>query len=340
MSLPMSAHLGRGQYVVAIAGATGQLGMTVSETFLDKKYKPFFSSVVCFTRDPKSEKSKALAAKGAVLRKVDIASPHSSESDIVETLQGVAADIVVSSLGINDADAANKLVRAAVQAGVKAYFPSEFGGDHWKNDFPGFEHEEWVHKKKHMSYAREYAKDKLRIISVYNGMLLEDTIGPWFGFDTEGGIYTCIGPKAVPFALTSKADIGRSLVYLSLLCMSSTNGAVPDEVHLAGSLASVEDIANAVMKESGKKIEIKEIDLGEFKELTKKDMEKGKLDNPASHIRILIGEGKMNWEKNDNDLVNPGQKNWKWKTMQDYIKEMKGEPCRDLLNGERQHHAS
>ncbi|TFK51295.1 NAD(P)-binding protein [Heliocybe sulcata] len=338
MSLPMSARLGRGQYVVVIAGATGQLGMTVSETFLDKAYKPFFSSVVCLTRNPDSDKSKSLAEKGATLRRVDVASHQTSEEDIVETLKAVQADILVSTLGINDAEAANKLARAAVKAGVKAYFPSEFGGDHWKNDFPDFEHEEWLHKKKHVTYAKQIGKGKMKVVSVYNGMLLEDTIGV-VGFDTPGGTYTCVGPRNSPFALTSKTDIGRSLVFLSLLCMSSPD-EVPDAVRLAGSLASVEDIANAVGKESGKKIEIKEIDLKEFKQKTRRDTQSGKAESPGQHIRIMIGEGKMNFEQNDNEVVNPRGKNWKWKTVEDYIREMKGEPCRDLLNGERQHRAS
>ncbi|KZT30160.1 NAD-binding protein [Neolentinus lepideus HHB14362 ss-1] len=339
MSLPMSVRLGRGQYVVVIAGATGQLGMTVSETFLDKSYKSFFSSVVCLTRNPDSDKSKSLTEKGATLRNVDVAAPNTSEVDIARTLEGVQADILVSTLGINDAEAANKLARAAVKAGVKVYFPSEFGANHWKNDFTEFEHEEWLHKKSHVSYIKKFAKDKMRVVSVYNGMLLEDTLGPWFGFDTSGGTYTFVGPRTTPFALTSKADIGRSLVFLSLLCMSSPKD-VSDEIHLAGSIVTVDDIAKAVSKESGKKIEVKEIDLKEFREKTKKDTQSGKVENPAPHIRLIIGEGKMNFQQNDNELVNPGQKNWKWKTMVDYVREMEGEPCRDLLSGERQHHAS
>ena len=40
--------------------------------------------------------------------------------------------------------------------------------------------------------------------------------------------------------------------------------------------------------------------------------------------RVLIGENKMDFSKNDNELVNPGQSIWKWKTVEDLVRERGG----------------
>lgn len=43
--------------------------------------------------------------------------------------------------------------------------------------------------------------------------------------------------------------------------------------------------------------------------------------------RILFGEGKTNFSSdNSNELVNPEGKVWKWKTYEDYFREIGGSP--------------
>ena len=51
-----------------------------------------------------------------------------------------------------------------------------------------------------------------------------------------------------------------------------------------------------------------------------------KNDGPsdAFRYRVLIGEGKMDFSKNDDELVNPGQSIWKWKTVEDFVREKGG----------------
>ncbi len=34
---------------------------------------------------------------------------------------------------------------------------------------------------------------------------------------------------------------------------------------------------------------------------------------------VLIGEGKLDFSDNSNELINPGQSLWKWKTVEDYL---------------------
>ena len=39
-------------------------------------------------------------------------------------------------------------------------------------------------------------------------------------------------------------------------------------------------------------------------------------------IRVAIAEGQLDMADNDNELVNPGQTLWKWKTTEDVLREM------------------
>ena len=37
----------------------------------------------------------------------------------------------------------------------------------------------------------------------------------------------------------------------------------------------------------------------------------------------MMGEGKLDWsDKNDSEFVNPGESLWKWKTLEDEIREV------------------
>jgi hypothetical protein len=53
----------------------------------------------------------------------------------------------------------------------------------------------------------------------------------------------------------------------------------------------------------------------------------------SKYLRVLIGNGKINFSGgslgNQNELVNPEEGLWKWKTMREYTKETKGGPWTD-----------
>ena len=39
-------------------------------------------------------------------------------------------------------------------------------------------------------------------------------------------------------------------------------------------------------------------------------------------ISVNIGEGNMDFTENSNEFVNPGEKLWKWKTIEDRLREL------------------
>ena len=56
---------------------------------------------------------------------------------------------------------------------------------------------------------------------------------------------------------------------------------------------------------------------------------------PAAITWFLMGDGGITHTPtflgNDNDLVNPGQQLWKWRTVEDLAKETKGQPAEDVV---------
>jgi len=335
MSHTTSALLGRGQSVVAIAGATGKLGQAVTKIFLSTSFRHFFSRVLVLTRDTSTSSSKSLADLGAELHQasLDAEDPASKES-LKEALKGV--DVLINVLGSTYGKQHDNLVETAIAADVKVYFPSEFGADHRVNNFPGFDHKAWKAKQDHASNARRMAeervkdssKERLKIISVYTGLLLEASFGPWFGFDIANGTFTACGSSSSLVAYTSKDDIGRALAQLSILSMASSTAVadtVPEYVRIAGSFRSVDQVKVLVERVSGKSVKIETLDLDKERSILKEDSFSGKAKFPAEHIRILMGEGKMDFSADNHDeLVNPKEKLWKWKTVDDFIEETNG----------------
>lgn len=102
------------------------------------------------------------------------------------------------------------------------------------HDFP---HEEWDAKKAHFRLATELIHD-VSVCRVYAGLFLEDSIGPWFGFDTKTGKYEAVGDPAQRTSYTSMHDVGKALAVLAL----RTADTVPPEMHLSGDSKSMLEI--------------------------------------------------------------------------------------------------
>jgi len=280
-------------------------------------------------RDTGSDSARLLAEQGAELRQVNPTEPVPS---FARAFEGV--DIVVNLVGTAPLEYYDALFEGALKSGVKVYFPPEFGSDHRLNDFPGWDDVLWLAKEKHVHKAREIAKGKVKIIALYTGLFLEGTLGPWFGFDTANLTYTSVGSPDKKTAITTKADIGRALAELSLLALSPESASsVPDDVRIAGenvSYRAVRDTVQRVREELGVEprgeIVLKTEDYDTYKATVREEQLKKPAPGPLRHIRLLIAEGKMDFSENNDELVNPGQKVWKWKSVEDYVREVGGRP--------------
>jgi len=289
--------------------------------------------VVIFTRDISSPVAKELVEQGADVIKITFAGGDAADGANLKTaLQGV--DIVVNAIVSREpaAPGINILAKAAVDAGVKVYFSNEFGVDRRLNAFDGFDMLEWSLKADHLNYVKKISKGKnFKIVLLYTGAFLEIVFQSWLGFDFDNRLITTFGSPESQVAYTGKDDIGRSVAQLALLSISPEPGvtaSVPEHVRIVGSSRSfteIKDIVERVYPDRAP-IRVESLDLDEQREKLKQDVVSGKVDkeNIGGHLRLLWGEGKFDWSaENNNELINPGESLWKWKTVDEFIAEEK-----------------
>jgi len=302
--------------VVAIAGAAGHLGQHIAAAFLSAPFQDAFSRIILLSRSEQGSSSPLAKYKShskVIFRQYDEEDPQSA-------LDGV--QILVNAVGATGHDFKEKLLRALPGSGIRVYFPSEFGVDHYVHDFP---HGEWDKKKKHDALAREIVPD-VKVCRVFCGLFLEDSIGPWFGLNTKHGKYGSVGSSKSPVSFTALDDVGRSVAQLA----AKPFDQIPEKVHIGGGTRSITEVAQIMEQAGAGKIEVSEVDLNEYKAETTKDISS---TDPARFLRFLMGERKIEHTTqglgNSNESVNPGEGVWKWKRMEELAKETGGRPWGD-----------
>ncbi|KAI0755213.1 hypothetical protein C8Q80DRAFT_1093731 [Daedaleopsis nitida] len=307
---------GKSAKLVVILGGTGDLGFDLSTVFLTE-YHDAFPTVRITTRDQSTPKAQQLASKGAQL--------HAFGESLDTVLAG--ADVVVNALPMSASATINKeLTASLVKNGVKVYFPSEFGADTRTVHFPGFEHPEWPDKRAAQAEVRTATQGRVKVVALITGVFMSwlfDPTEPFPGIDVPRNTFRCLGSPATKFATTHPADVGRAVARLSLLALDpDPAAAVPDVLRIAGQLVSMEDIRDAVARGRGVLPgSVVSEDLGAVKDALRANYP-GPLENIADYVRVDIGEGNMNFVENSNELVNPGERLWKWKNIEECVREM------------------
>jgi len=291
---------------VAIAGGSGHVGKPITLAFLSKQFYPSqVGRVVLLTRDASSPAVQELKSQGAEV----VEGPISASA-----LKGV--DVLVNALGGRPTlDERNAYAKAASEAGVKVYIPSEFGVDHRA---AGFQHAVFAVKEEHEDYSRKLGG--LKVVSLITGIFQDDffNFGKYLGFDTESRVYTAVGSASTKVTLTSLNDIALSTVRTSILAAENPN-SFPDEIRTQSNSLSVEEFSAIITKLSGDKVEVKTINYEEYKASLPKD------GNFPGYLRLVIGNGSSDFTKtNSNELLNPGQSLWKWETFEEYATKTKG----------------
>lgn len=321
---------------IALAGASGRLGAPILAALTSAQFLPSYKSITLLQRPRSKATFPATLPKAVTVRTVD---PERDAAGAVAALQDV--DVLISAVGPAGHGFKDALVRAfaaadspSSNAGARLYIPSEFGVDHTCHDFP---HVEWDHKKAHFELTRELfgggddgggAEQRTRVLRIYVGLFLEESIGPWFGFHTGKDLYECVGSADVPVSYTSLADAGRVVAQVARMRMLP----ILEEIRIGGDTVSTREVAKVMAEAAGGGggIEVRELGLQKFKgEVIAEGTE-----DPSKYLRFLMGEGKINHTAaglgNDNEIVNPSETLWKWKTMSDLAAETKGRPWADI----------
>jgi hypothetical protein len=79
-----------------------------------------------------------------------------------------------SSIGSQGHAFKEALLQALPETDICLYIPSEFGVDHTIHDFL---HPEWDAKKHHFAIAQEVLPKSTKVVRVFIGLFLEDSIG-------------------------------------------------------------------------------------------------------------------------------------------------------------------
>ena len=166
------------------------------------------------------------------------------------------------------------------------------------------------------------------------------------GFFAERQAWYVPGDGHTPLTVTSKADIGRSISELIQMALE-TPDAVPQRIRIAGTNRTpreIVDIFNAAAK--GKTyIKLTTLSDDEAKVFMNKDNMKPPTRLPkdfdlssiydvATRVFRMAGSGgNLDFsQQNDNEMVNPGESKWKWKTIEAYAEEVEGMPREDVFN--------
>ena len=306
---------------IAIAGASGDLGQRIVTAFTSELFKKRFKEIIVLSRKPYN----AVGTTNRLYSPDDIASSL-QDVDVVVNCIGSKGDTVPFKKALIEAIAATKT--------VQLYFPSEFGVDHYINggNDAAFDFVEWQHKKNLFTSAKDTFKavgrDDIKIVHVFPGLLMELSIGPWFGMDCTTGRFEAIGRRDRKSTYTSMSDVGNAVAALA----SMDPSIIPEHVRISGDCVDMKEIVVMMSNARDEPFSLSIVEAKEFRAQGLVVPEN--VGDPSRYLRVLIGNGKINFSKsgkgNHNELVNPAEGMWKWKTMQEYANETKGSPWSDV----------
>ncbi|KAF9572471.1 hypothetical protein EC968_009857 [Mortierella alpina] len=225
---------------IAVAGATGTLGVPVTNALLAAGYK-----VKVLTRGTaSSDVLTAFKSKGA-----HIVYDAYTGKNLHNALQGV--DILLSLVSSKSADFYEgqvSLIDAAKAAGVKRFVPSDFGLDDVKYARQNDLHVFLADKAKLRDYIE---KSGLEYTFIFNGVFAEYL--PTFGFNLKNKTATIHAPSTTLLSVTSLADVGR-FTALALSSPHSRNATL----RVVGHTATFQEYLQLFEKASGSKWELVE----------------------------------------------------------------------------------
>jgi hypothetical protein len=237
----------------------------------------------------------------------------------------------VPSISTAGATLRDKLANALPRTSVKLYFPSEFGVDHTLHDF---NIPEWDGKKRHYELAKKKVQREggIQVCRLFVGLFLHSGIAPWYGFHTSKGVYQAVGSLDQSISYTDISDIAR--VVCGLAERAVRGEKVPEELRIAGTHASFRQIAQLMSAAGSGDVELKTVELDSYRDkaLGRQYEDRGAI----VCLRFVMGDGRVDYRPkeegglgNDNELVNPGQSQFVWKTVGDLARETNGRPNSD-----------
>lgn len=223
---------------VLVAGATGDLGGRIVRALRARDTTTHDTRVRVLTRSGSSPAAERLAAADDL---DVVTADYTDHAALTSALAGV--DVVVSAVSGTRAvivDAQRALLRAAVEAGVERFVPSDYAAD-YRAVTPG--------TNRNFELRREFAADldaaPIRATSVLNGAFTDMLTGqaPLILFDRQRVLYWSSPDQLLDF--TTKDDVARTVAHVAL------DPAAPRVVEVAGDRVTSRTIADTMSQLTG-----------------------------------------------------------------------------------------
>lgn len=287
---------------VAVIGVTSVVGAPLLEALQSNLFAGKFQyPIKAFSRSNEGKTSTD---------KVKYLSADYADTDLlVKELQNT--DVIISLVAVGP-EILNQLEKIVKQVKPKLYIPSQYGVEIKKVQqyLPGF----LDVKAKHTEAVRAAG---IKTVDVYTGFFaLPKTwlyeIVPHFGIDTQKNEYVVRGDLDAPITFTQLKDLGLSIAVIA----AEPTKDWPHIVKIESGKVTTRQVIDRYEKDHNVKLTKKQ----EFsKEDTLKEaVEKLKNFSWADFVFYLHtigsqGQGKgVSFDDNDDELVNPGEKLWKW----------------------------
>lgn len=288
---------------IAIFGINGALGKPTlealtSSTFADKFQLP----VLAVTRDA----SKVTSTDQVKYIQGDYIT---GQAALISELKGI--DVIVELLSPNpDVFAATEAIAAAVKP--KLYIPTQFGIDIEAGSevLPGF-----LGIK--VEHADKIRASGIKVVDVYTSLFAEPGSFLYENIASVGGDpaakkVTYLGSPNTKISFSTLPDVGRVITSLAATPVSE----IPQKVRVQSGEVTPAEVVARYEKTHDVKFEVSEISKEQALEDGKKVWAEG--FNPSRflyYLQVLASQGAgkgLSFVKNDNELVNPGEKLWKW----------------------------
>lgn len=278
--------------VIALVGATGHLGTLIGNAILDKTDVRLRTLVRPGSRAKVAglEHRGAQVIEGAIDTELALQLLCQGAASVISALQG-GPDVII--------DGQTRLLRAAREAGVKRFVPSDYSLDLFKvkpGDIPTSD------MRRRFASVADTERGDVEVVHVLTGGFLDR--GVLFGFirviDVEKQTAYVWGEGKQPMDWTTYADTARYTAEVAV-----DERPIPRKFCVAGDVLNFEAIVGAYESGSGKKLRVERLgsldDLdARIAQLQKADPANVRTYLPLMYYRsILNGEGKLDHLMND-----------------------------------------
>jgi len=286
-----------------LLGSTGYVGQEIAPVFAKAADEGQFASFRILVGSPPKDTLLSLASDNVTIVQVD----YTTQASLEDALKGV--DILVSALGLRGTEIVEKnVVHAAASAGVKVYFPSEWGSD---LEISPYKSPLLDRKHKHIAEAREAG---LKTVVFVVGLFSESILLPIFGFWTPPNTLNIPDAGHHKVAFTSKKHVVQYALQAVLLVFEDP-AHFPNKIRVWDDNRTWDDYALEIESAVGSKIN--------KNYLPRDQLEKDFEIQPGlgGLVKLLTAKDLYDYSENHNELLNPGEKHFKRQSIEENLKE-------------------